>query len=259
VIDRQFNSVKRVTCSSPTSYPTQVNLAALVAPTDIDDDATVITSNRLCNGNQDAHHALGMLIGPSLAIADTSATSFFLTKGAPCQNKRRATNPITVKLTDGCKIKSTHICEIVIPGLPKVLTGHIMPDMTTASLFGICILCKAGCKVLFDDNKCQVIYNSKVILTGYKDPVSGLWTLPILPSKPPRTTPDAPHPLPLSPCISDIPQELTNFLYHRTSTENNVKFMHQSLCNPPKSSPLEAIHQGFLRGAPHLKGKNVAK
>jgi hypothetical protein len=89
-------------------------------------------------------------------------------------------NPITVKLLDGRKIKSMHICDIVIPGLPTILTGHIMPDMTTASLFGIRILCKAGCKVLFDDDKFQVFYNSKVILTGYKDPVSDLWTLPIL-------------------------------------------------------------------------------
>jgi hypothetical protein len=134
-----------------------------------------------------------------------------------------------------------------------------MPNMTTSSLFGIRILCKLGCKVLFDNNKCQVIYNNKVILTGYKDPISNLWTLPILPSEPTWTTPDAPHPLPLSPCISDTPQELANFSYHHTSTENNVRFMHQSLCNPPKSSLLKAIHQGFFRGAPHLKGKNVAK
>jgi hypothetical protein len=59
--------------------------------------------------------------------------------------------------------------------------------------------------------------------------------------------------------MSDTPQELANFSYHRTSTENKVKFMHQSLCNPPKSSLLEAIRRGFPRGAPHLKGKNVAK
>ena len=205
MIDRHFNSVKRVTCSSTTSYPTQVNLAALVVPSDNDDYATVITSNRPCNDNHDAHHALGMLIGQSLPIADTGATSFFLTKGAPCQNKRRATNPITVKLPDGHKTILTHICDIVIPGLPTVLTGHIMPNMTTSSLFGIRILCKLGCKVLFDNNKCQVIYNNKVILTGYKDPVSNLWTLPIW------TTPDSQHQLPLNPHMSDTPQELTIF------------------------------------------------
>jgi hypothetical protein len=59
--------------------------------------------------------------------------------------------------------------------------GHIMPDMTSASLFGIRVLCKAGCMIVFDDNKCQVINNGKIILTGYKDPASNLWTLPILP------------------------------------------------------------------------------
>jgi hypothetical protein len=88
-----------------------------------------------------------------------------------------------------------------------------MPDMTTASLFGIHILCKAGCKVLFDDNKCQVIYNSKVILTGYKNPDSDLWTLPILPSEPTLTTPDAQHQLSLGPSMSDTPQQFFVTLY----------------------------------------------
>jgi hypothetical protein len=40
---------------------------------------------------------------------------------------------------------------------------------------------------------------------------------------------------------------------------NNVKYMHQSLCNPPKSSLLAANHRGFLQGAPHLTEKAVAK
>ncbi len=38
-----------------------------------------------------------------------------------------------------------------------------------------------------------------------------------------------------------------------------MKFMHQSLYNPPKSSLLAAIRQGFLHGAPHLTLKSVAK
>ncbi len=48
-----------------------------------------------------------------------------------------------------------------------------------ASLLGIHILCKAGCKVIFDDEKCQVNYKGNTIQTGYKDPASDLWTLPI--------------------------------------------------------------------------------
>jgi hypothetical protein len=63
-----------------------------------------------------------------------------------------------------------------------ILMGQIMPNMTTASLFGIRVLCKAGCQVLFDNNKCQVIYDENIILMGFKDPISNLWTLPVFQS-----------------------------------------------------------------------------
>ncbi len=156
-----------------------------------------------------------MSVGPSLAIADTGATSCFLTKDAPCQNKRLTNSPLSVTLPDGQKIKTTHVCDMTIHGLPTIITGHIMPDMTTASHFGIRVLCKAGCKVLFDNDKCYVIYDGKVIFTGYKDLASNLWLLPILPVATPQTTLDAPHQSPLGPCMSDAPLRHTaNFLYH---------------------------------------------
>ncbi len=206
-----------------------------------DDNTTVITSNTSTSSNSIPHHALGMLVKPLLAVAKTGATSLFLTKGASCQKKRHAKNPVIVTLPNGCKIKLTHVCNVMIPSLPMVLTGHIMPDMTTASLFGIRVLCKAGCQVLFDNDKCQVIFNGTFILTGYKDIVSNLWTLPIHPSGMPQTTLDALHQSPLSPCMSDAPQHTTNSSYHCTTKENNVKFMHQSLCKPPRSSLLAMI------------------
>jgi hypothetical protein len=73
--------------------------------------------------------------------------------------------PSSVTLPDGCQIVSSHVCDICIPGLPTTLTGHIMPDMTTAALFGIRILCKAGCKVIFNEEKRKVFNDNKVILT----------------------------------------------------------------------------------------------
>jgi hypothetical protein len=102
---------------------------------------------------------------------------------------------------------SKYVRDVIIPGLPTVLTGHILPDMTTASLFGICILCKAGCTVVFNDDKeCQVIFNKKIILTGYKDPISDLWTLPILPIDKLRTANDAKHHQLPGPCMESNPQ-----------------------------------------------------
>ncbi len=65
-----------------------------------------------------------------------------------------------------------------------------------------------------------------------------------------------------NPCMDSTPQpalHAMNFSYHHRTKEINVKFMHQSLCNPPKSSLLAAICQGFLRGVPHLATKAVSK
>jgi hypothetical protein len=63
------------------------------------------------------------------------------------------------------------------------------------------------------------------------------------------------------PCIGCAPQPpLTNpkiatFSYHRMTKTNAMKFMHQSLCNPPILLLIKAINAGFLKGAPHLSAK----
>jgi hypothetical protein len=50
----------------------------------------------------------------------------------------------------------------MIPDLLTFLEGHIIPVLTVASLVGICILCKAGCTVLFMDTACYVMHNQKI-------------------------------------------------------------------------------------------------
>ncbi len=83
-----------------------------------------------------------------------------------------------INLPKGSQVKLTLLCDITIPGLPIVLTGHIVPRLLIAFLIGIHVLCKAGCKVVFTKNYCDVINNNIVILWGRKDPSTGLWTLP---------------------------------------------------------------------------------
>ncbi len=103
-------------------------------------------------------------------------------------NKRLTKKPLIINLPDGRKVKSAHECDINIPGLPCTLTGHIVPTLAVASLFGIRPLCKAGCKVIFDNKKCEVVYEEKVILRGFKDASTDLWTL-LIPAKGMQTTP----------------------------------------------------------------------
>jgi hypothetical protein len=118
-------------------------------------------------------------IASTHAIADTGATSIFIMDGIDVVNKRITNNPLTINMPDGRKVKSTHLCDITIPGLPMILMGHIVPHLAIASLNGIELLCNKGCTVTFDMNKCDVIYNGAVILRGFKDIATDLWTLPI--------------------------------------------------------------------------------
>jgi len=91
------------------------------------------------------------------AIADTGATSIFVMAGTPMKNVRSTMDPLTINFPNGKIVHSTHACDISIPGLPVILTGHIVPGLSMASLMGIRVLCKAGCKVFFMDTKCGKI------------------------------------------------------------------------------------------------------
>jgi hypothetical protein len=244
-----------------------------------DDDRTVITSNcsrttieplrphRPHAFNAAAQHLFGMptqealnaiTIDTQQAIADTGATSIFIMDGVDVDNKRVATNPITINLPDGRKVLSTHKCDFIIPGLPTKLIGHIVPGLAVASLVGIRPLCKAGCRVIFDDEKCDVVFNGKVILQGLKDPSTDLWTLPIKTTKMwaetaipivATTKGDTIHP----------GVDLAGFSHSVRTRGNGVKFAHQSLCNPKISTLLKAVRRGFLRGCPNMSEKLILK
>jgi hypothetical protein len=84
------------------------------------------------------------------AIADSGATQIFIMKGTPVINKRITHFPLKVSLADGREVLSTHECDVNIVGLPTVLTGHIILELSIASLFGIRVLMEAGCKVRFN-------------------------------------------------------------------------------------------------------------
>jgi hypothetical protein len=120
-----------------------------------------------------------MPIAHQVAIADSGATQIFIMEGTPVTNKRTTPCPLKVALADGRQVLSTHICDVIIPGLPVTLVGHIIPDLAIASLFGRRVLTDVGCTVTFDMNKCVVYFKGDKILRGYKDPITDLWTLPL--------------------------------------------------------------------------------
>jgi hypothetical protein len=69
-------------------------------------------------------------ITPNEAIADLGATQIFVMEGTPVLNKRITTCPLKVALADGRHVISTHMCDIILPGLPTTLVGHIVPELS---------------------------------------------------------------------------------------------------------------------------------
>ncbi len=131
-----------------------------------DDNITIITSNvsdgltsgflmafSLIAQKQQSKAYAAINIAPNEAIADSGATQIFIMEGTPVLNKQKPMCPLKVALANGCWVLSTHMCDIVIPGLPLTLMGHNIPELSIASLFGIRVLMEVGLPVKFDNKK----------------------------------------------------------------------------------------------------------
>ncbi len=216
---------------------------------------TIAATAQQLFGAPNPQYLNAIAIAASQAIADTGATSIFIMEGTRCKNIRPAKRPLTINLPDGTKVKSTHTCDITIPGLPKVQVGHVVPKLTIASLIGIRVLCDAGCKVLFTKTKCNVWYNGNIVLCRKKDPSTDLWMLPIntdieegtqsidIPTSAPSQM-VCPPPKKRTTLPSDAHDgvaHVASFTHSVKTKANNVKFAHQSLCNPKISTLLKAV------------------
>jgi len=103
----------------------------------ITQQSLIAATARRIFGTPAQHYLNAITIYTSHAIADTGATNVFIMEGAPVTNKQKTRKPLTINLPDGTKVKSTHECDINIPGLPQTLIGHIVPKLSIASLIGI--------------------------------------------------------------------------------------------------------------------------
>jgi hypothetical protein len=146
--------------------PTNINLACSCAE---NNNVMVVTSN--ISSQPPMTEVAGFVlrtqridIDVSHGIAGTGATLVFVQDGVPVVNKQPAKNPLTFNLPDRQQVQSTHTCNVVVPGLPSPLVGHIIPNLAIASLFGIRPLCNAGCVVVFHIDRVKVWYNRKLIL-----------------------------------------------------------------------------------------------
>ena len=148
--------------------------------------------------------------------------------------------------------KSTHTCYLRIPGLPKkVRKGHIVPSLSHSSLVSIKKLCKGGCKVIFKEQICEVIYEGAVVLTGRAIGPGGLWLLPINGA------------VALDKEERHEPQNLQSVasatVYTLPFKQQRVKYMHQTFFAMPPATLEKAITNNQLKGFPCMNLKDIRR
>ena len=162
------------------------------------------------------------------AILDSGATAHFIVKGAAVKNERPTHNPLKIKLANGSVIQSMHTCNLDIPWLPNSITeAHIVPGLSHSSLVATRKFCDASCQIIFDVNECPVIYKGNIVLSGTRDPISGLWRVPINPTAKVNTLTH------LDLATTKPQEQYAANLYTLPFKQQQLKCMHQAFFSPP--------------------------
>ena len=110
------------------------------------------------------------------------------------------------------------------------------------------MLCDAGCHVEYNANKCDVIFQNKKVWIGERDKSTGLWVLPLTPTK-----------NPLENFHQNSHQNYAATTRYITKKQDLIIFLHQCLFCPPKQTLLKAIKNNQLPTWPGLTYEAVQK
>jgi hypothetical protein len=174
---------------------------------------------------------------------DYGCTGHFLLVNAPCLNKIKSQNPLTVRLPNGATMESTHTTALNIPELNKSSSiVHVFPGMANHSLLSVGQLCNEGYTVTLR-NKLVTICNFQElqILKGARDLDTGLW------------------PINLRKEHQQTQLAVANNVYELRNTGSLVNYLHKAMFSPTKSAFLQTVKNGHLVTWPGLTEKAINK
>lgn len=100
-----------------------------------------------------------------MSIADSGATSHFVTINAPIVNKKVAKQPLAITTAGGAVLYSSHTGELDLPYLPVAARRcHVVPSLRDFSLLSVGQFCDANCDVIFSKGKITVSFENTVIM-----------------------------------------------------------------------------------------------
>jgi hypothetical protein len=162
---------------------------------------------------------------------------------APCLNKVKSQNPLTVHLPNGATMESTHTALLDIPELNKAASiAHILPGIENHSLLSVGQLCNEGYSITFRIDA-VTIYNSREvqILKGARDLDTGLSRINLRKGH------------------HQHPHEVANNVYELRNTGSLVNYLHKAMFSLTKSALLQAVKNGHLITWPGLTEQAINK
>jgi hypothetical protein len=177
------------------------------------------------------------------AIVDYRCTGHFLLVNAPCLNKVKSQNLLTVRLPNGATMESSHTAELNILELDAAASiAHFFPGMANHSLLSVEQLCNKGYIVTFK-NVSVTICNSQEfqILSGARDLDTGLWRINLRKDN------------------HQLQQPVANNVYELRKTGALVHYLHKALFSPTKSALLQVVENGHLITLPGLMEEAIKK
>jgi hypothetical protein len=162
---------------------------------------------------------------------------------APCLNKVKSQNPLTVRLPNGATMESTHTSSLAIPELNKAESiAHISPGMENHSLISAGQLCNEGYSVTLRVDAFTVYNIQEVqILKGARDLDTGLWCINLR-----KESQQHPH-------------EVANNFYELRNTGALVNYLHKAMFSPTKPVLLRVVKNGQLITWPGLTEQAINK
>lgn len=185
-----------------------------------------------------ASHSSPKLYRNTSAIADSGATSNFITATTPTTKIDHNIKNVQVKVANGSITSSRGHASLHMPTLPKQATqAYIMPSFPD-SLISISKLCDAGLHCTFAPQSVLAFDPSTndIKLQGWRDTASKLWRFPLGQERTNINTDSAQH----SNSIT------ANSAYDLPSVSALIKHHHASAGFPIKNTWCQAIKDGQL-------------
>jgi hypothetical protein len=177
------------------------------------------------------------------AIVDSGCTGHFLLVNAPCLNKVKSQNPLTVRLPNGATMESPHTAALDIPELnTDASIAHVFPWMANHSLLSVGKLYNEGYTVTFKNASVIICHSQEFqILSGARDLDTGRWWINL------RKENQQPK------------QAVANNVYELRNTGALLNYLHKALFSPTKYAVLQAVKNGHLVTWPGLTEKAINK